>query len=368
MSMRGRAKPAPILRRLAIVIATIGTLVAASGSDAVAAERASTPRCGAVIGRSTTLYADLTGCPGDGLVVAADGVTLNLNGHLVAGLGTPGTVGIKVVGRRTVRVAGGRVQGFSVGVLLAQTARSRVADVTALHNTDVGIVLVGAADNTIADSYTAGGDVGVYLGPDSVRNVVRASTATGNVQGITLDRADGNDILGNRLSGNGDNLIIGAARNHIRGNVVTDAVGCGDECGYGISLEAGRDNTVENNQVFRSVRDAIRVAAFDPEQPTSGNVVRGNVVRAAGGDGIAVATTGDGVVIDTIVTGNLAVASAGDGIHVAAATTRVTANVATGNGGYGINAVPGTRDGGRNVAFANRGPTQCVTISCATTS
>jgi hypothetical protein len=90
-------------------------------------------------------------------------------------------------------------------------------------------------------------------------------------------------------------------------------------------------------------------------------------VRSAAGDGIGVATTGDGVVLDTIVTGNIAAASAGDGIHVTAATTRVIANVATGNGRYGINAVPGTRDGGRNVAFANCGPTQCVTITCGTT-
>jgi parallel beta-helix repeat protein len=366
MFMRGRAKPAPILRRLTIVVATISTIVAASAAAAAAANRPWTPRCGAMIAHSTTLYADLTGCPGDGLVVAADGVNLNLNGHVVASLGTPGTVGVRVVGRRNVTVTGGRVQGFRVGVYLAQTTHSRVAGVTALHNTDVGIVLSGAPDNTILDNDAAGSDVGVYLGPASARNVVKANTATENVQGITLDRADGNDIDGNRLSGNSDNLIISAAGNHIHGNIVTDAIGCPDGCGYGISLEAGRDNTVEGNQVFRTVQDAIRVAAFDPDQPTTGNVVRGNVVRAAAVDGIAVGTTGDGVVLDTVVTGNVAVTSDGDGIHVAAATTRVTANVATGNGRYGIEAVAGTRDGGRNIAFANRGPAQCLNIRCST--
>src|SRR5829696_8484752 len=45
--------------------------------------------CGDRITADTTLDADLVNCPNHGIVIAADDVTLDLNGHLVDGDGTP---------------------------------------------------------------------------------------------------------------------------------------------------------------------------------------------------------------------------------------------------------------------------------------
>jgi hypothetical protein len=43
--------------------------------------------CGDTIVADTTLRADLLSCEGNGLVIGADGILLNLNGHVVAGNG-----------------------------------------------------------------------------------------------------------------------------------------------------------------------------------------------------------------------------------------------------------------------------------------
>ena len=46
------------------------------------------PSCGATITVDTTLHKDLVNCPNNGIVIGADNVTLDLNGHVIDGDGT----------------------------------------------------------------------------------------------------------------------------------------------------------------------------------------------------------------------------------------------------------------------------------------
>ena len=63
-------------------------LVAAAlvaGALAAPASQASAPlHCGATITKSTKLTQDLTNCPGVGIQIGVDGITLDLDGHTVA--------------------------------------------------------------------------------------------------------------------------------------------------------------------------------------------------------------------------------------------------------------------------------------------
>lgn len=43
-------------------------------------------QCESTITVDTTLYRDLVGCANNGIVIGADGVTLNLNGHTISGV------------------------------------------------------------------------------------------------------------------------------------------------------------------------------------------------------------------------------------------------------------------------------------------
>lgn len=67
--------------RCSVVAASVFASVLATSSDAGAAEIG----CGAVITQSTTLHQDVGPCPGLGLIVAADDITLDLNGYRVFG-------------------------------------------------------------------------------------------------------------------------------------------------------------------------------------------------------------------------------------------------------------------------------------------
>ena len=81
--------------------------------------------CGRVLTRDTTLRADVLNCPGDGLVIGADGIELRLAGHTVdgaegsgsAGSGRRATTGSSCPvlagsrGSRTGSAAGGRGTG-----------------------------------------------------------------------------------------------------------------------------------------------------------------------------------------------------------------------------------------------------------------
>src|SRR4051794_40004914 len=47
-------------------------------------------QCGDVITQDTKLDSDLTNCPGDGIVIGADDIELDLNGHTIDGVQTRG--------------------------------------------------------------------------------------------------------------------------------------------------------------------------------------------------------------------------------------------------------------------------------------
>src|SRR5919199_2898815 len=82
--------------------------------------------CGATITTDTELVDDVTDCPDEGIVIGADNVTLDLNGHTVSGDGAPVAscpdgafcdVGIdNTAGHTGVMIRNGAITGFDVGL------------------------------------------------------------------------------------------------------------------------------------------------------------------------------------------------------------------------------------------------------------
>lgn len=73
-------------RRLLVAVALlVGALVAVGAATARTAAGQEAPDCGDEISQDTTLAADLGPCEGAGLIAVADGVTLDLNSHTIAG-------------------------------------------------------------------------------------------------------------------------------------------------------------------------------------------------------------------------------------------------------------------------------------------
>src|SRR3712207_4871412 len=80
--------------------------------------------CGQVITQSTTLDSNVGPCPGDGIVIGADDITLDLGGHSVVGTGS--SVGIALRVRSGVRVVNGTVTGFGDGVGVSLGSRNTI--------------------------------------------------------------------------------------------------------------------------------------------------------------------------------------------------------------------------------------------------
>ena len=73
------------LRLLSVV-----ALLALSGVTAAAGQAPPAGlKCGDTITADTTLDRDLTGCPSNGIIIGADDITLDLNGHTISGDGKP---------------------------------------------------------------------------------------------------------------------------------------------------------------------------------------------------------------------------------------------------------------------------------------
>jgi hypothetical protein len=113
----------------AVIFALAGAAFLALGRGNQAL--ASHVSCGDKITTDTRLDSDLTDCPNNGIVIGADGITLDLNGHLIDGDGTPFAAcprrkfcdgGVISVGHDGITVVGGSVREFDAGVLVGNAA------------------------------------------------------------------------------------------------------------------------------------------------------------------------------------------------------------------------------------------------------
>ncbi|MGW4466204.1 hypothetical protein, partial [Micromonospora sp. NPDC004704] len=94
-----------------ILFLAAGLTVSATPASAVAAPPV---QCGDTITRDVTLRADLR-CTGDALVIGANGVTVDLNQHVISGPRTSG-VGISATQRSGLRIRNGAIIDFAWGV------------------------------------------------------------------------------------------------------------------------------------------------------------------------------------------------------------------------------------------------------------
>ena len=93
--------------------------------------------------QSTRLLNDLVDCGGHGLIVGAPGITIDLDGHVVDGLGLD--AGILNNGHDDVTIKNGLISQFLYGVQLNPgTARNVVRDLRIEGNEEAGIALADA--------------------------------------------------------------------------------------------------------------------------------------------------------------------------------------------------------------------------------
>ena len=324
-------------------VAAVAVVLAVTGGEA----SASHVGCGDTITADTTLDSDLLNCPNNGILIGADGITLDLNGHVIDGDGTPTAgcdpavefcdTGVSNDFDDRVTIKGGRVTDFSLGVFIFKARHNRLRDLSVFRNTLIGILMVRSARSVVKRSSASRNGLttdspGMLLF-ESHHNRIAHNRMVGNADvGLGLEGSDHNHILHNRL------------RRHPLDGIVID----------------GRFNEIARNRVIRN-GGGILISKVGNFGRIVGNVVRRNYVRGSRTGGIGV----DPVARRTRIRRNLVVGAARDGIFVLNRRTKLTGNRAFRKGDLGIQAVPGVIDGGGNVARHNGDPRQCVNIICA---
>ncbi len=279
--------------------------------------------CGQTITQSTVLDNDLSGCTNNGIVIGASNITLDLNGHTVAGTSNTGDGGgVVLVGRTGVTVRNGTVRNFDVGVVIEGGSANTVQGVNAINNISFetaprrggdGIAILSSRDNRILNNNAINNGpysgIGIYTNVDSAHprattgvssgNVLDGNVVEGNIQarrpnnvvnndniGIRLEPGNtGNFILNNRVKGNGlDGITLFRDNTFtiVRGNIATENGFFRQTArrGNGIGLQIGgaNDNIVENNIVTRNADNGISVRNGSLRNTIRNNTSVGNVV------------------------------------------------------------------------------------------
>lgn len=99
-----------------------------------------------------TLNEDLLGCEGDGIIVDADGVTINLGGHSIVGLRKERTAGIRVRGANNVTITNGTVASFERGIYLTDVEDANITEVSVNSNRYEGLLAYQSKRVLVEDS------------------------------------------------------------------------------------------------------------------------------------------------------------------------------------------------------------------------
>jgi nitrous oxidase accessory protein NosD len=373
-----------------LLLAVGGYLVLGAGQAS-----ASHVSCGDTITASTTLDSDLVNCPGNGIVIGADGITLDLNGHTIDGdepeeCNEVCDFGVANFEHADVTIKGGSVREFALALIVGGAPNNRLVHLSLTRstfsgalifespgarferntvvanglNTDqAGVGVFSSPDSRIArNEISDNGDIGVFgLEADDI--VFERNVLSGHPEAAFLIEGSRNVFTRNRLTRNAEGITVGGDENVITRNHVSDVPLSEEGGGLGIFVAAGHDNLVTRNVVVRAARVGIQVSLLPDELegglPAVNTVVRHNVLRG-NRDGIFVLETAQ----NTLIQDNLALASEDDGIDVDSPLTTLTGNHALHNGDLGIEAVFGVSDGGGNKAHGNGNPAQCTNVAC----
>jgi parallel beta-helix repeat protein len=370
-----------------LVTAAIACWLAIGGDQASAAQVS----CGDTITTDTTLHHDLVNCPNNGILIGADHVTLNLNGHKIDGNGTPETgcdpvtdfcdFGIAFESHHGVTVKHGSVREFEGGILAFKAHNVRLLRVATSRNRFGNIGVANASRilvrNCSGDRSTSreGNGLGLF---DSHHIRVLHSSFRGNVhvgikpvgstntlikgnlmarngdEGFLMEGGRGFRVKGNRLVRNGGGITLGPGSHNV---ITRNHVSRGRD---GIRIEKGHNNLVAHNLVAHARRAGIRLGIKHPFLGGAHNVVRRNRVRDSRVDGFVVVKKDR----HSLLKRNVAKGAGDDGFDIESRSTTLTRNRAVNNGDLGIEAVFSVIDGGGNKAHGNGNPLQCLNIVC----
>jgi parallel beta-helix repeat protein len=212
------------MRRTLSILLLVITGFAVAAVLGAGASGATVLSCGDTVTQDTVLANDVTGCTGNGLIITASGITLDLAGHTISGATAAGT-GLSIQRADNVTVLNGTVTGFGLGVYYRGTnvTLSKVS----VNRNGGGIFLnFGTSSNRfLSGSISQNSGTGVAIEGSAFAVLIRDSkiSRNGGSGVVAASGADGGRYEDNRISGNtGYGIYINDATSWVTGNDVDD--------------------------------------------------------------------------------------------------------------------------------------------------
>ena len=299
------------------------------------------PGCGDSVTKSIQLTVDLLNCPGDGLIIGANNITIDLAGFTIDGAKSDNSTGINnSKGFTGVTVQGGEIKEFDTGLAVGGkgTTNNSISGMTFTDN-NTGITFSNGHSNSVTEGTFDNDGVGIVVGSDS--NTITNNDISNARPGISL-AGNGNQLSENSIRGGGNGISGTGDHNNI---VENDLEG---GAGSGIVL-LGSGNTIDSNDIKNFGIVGIWLQQSTAVKKVSDNTLSENDVSSSGQDGILVDSD------DSTIDSNSSLRNGGDGIATRGANPLIKDNDANGNGGHGINASGGVRGSGNSASGNNAG-------------
>ena len=221
--------------------------------------------CGQVITRDVILLKDIE-CPGVGMIVGKDGITINLNNHRLSLANNTDTsripkveeIGILVPGQKNITITGpGAITGFDKAIEFAGSERGYVWDLKLTGN-NIGLSLKASDEITIYRSFIEGNTIGIASQSSKGGLIISNQVSQNTNEGIVIMDSNYFIIGTNSLIGNGNIgifLDVSSFNNTLSSNnILNHAVDVSNADGIPIHISM---NEYSENSCGKALPDGI---------------------------------------------------------------------------------------------------------------
>ncbi|MBA2268075.1 MAG: right-handed parallel beta-helix repeat-containing protein [Thermoproteota archaeon] len=221
----------------------------ASSSSSSAVPLSTSLSCGQVIKQSVKLTANLD-CKTDGIIVGADGITIDLNGFTLSGPGEKSSkVGIMFADNDGVTVQGpGTIKSFQAGALFSGGEDNKISRATFTEN-EIAVFETGSKNVVIEDNMMFGNSIGVAAHSSSGSKLTTNLFKSNDLAGVTLVNSASNELSMNTIQGSVNGIFLDgqSSKNNVNSNMVLQNRGVDLNNGNGLPTNINENVFTDNN-------------------------------------------------------------------------------------------------------------------------
>jgi parallel beta-helix repeat protein len=218
--------------------------------------------CGQVIKDSVKLSANLD-CKSDGLIIGADGITIDLNGHTLNGPGPQSSkIGIMLATSSGVTITGpGTISGFQAGILDTGGQDNQIGKVI-FQNNQIALFTTGAKNTDVEQNMMFGNAIGMASHSSQGTTFANNLLDSNSLAGVTLVNSASNKIDTNIIQGSNNGVFVDgqSVKNEIATNTLMKNTGVDVNNANGLPININL-NSFNSNNCNTSVPDGLCIAS-----------------------------------------------------------------------------------------------------------